>query len=51
MLIVITLIVMIPGTSDSIFSVETAYFSGLFPSHTRVSGIALSRELSAGSRR
>lgn len=46
-LIVVTLIIMIAGANYSMFSVESAYFSELFPAHTRVSGIALSRELSA----
>ena len=45
--ITLALIVMIAGANYSMFSVESAFFVELFPSHTRVSGIALSRELSA----
>jgi MFS transporter, MHS family, shikimate and dehydroshikimate transport protein len=38
---------MISGSNYSMFSVESAFFVELFPSHTRFSGIAVSRELLA----
>lgn len=46
-LIIATMVVMISIVNYSMFSVQAAYFVELFDSRSRVSGISMSRELSA----
>lgn len=46
-LITIAMTIMIAGANYAMFAVDSTFFAELFPTRTRVSGIALSRELSA----
>lgn len=46
-LITAAMVVMIAGANYAMFAVDSTFFAELFPTHTRVSGIALSREVSA----
>lgn len=46
-LITVAMTIMVAGADYAMFAVDSTFFAELFPTRTRVSGVALSRELSA----